>query len=68
MKRERKGEETTELVWEPVFEELMCRECHSILYWNFGFERCPYCHRKIVYVDQRRPKAEMRCGRGVIVR
>ena len=68
MRRERKGDETTELVWEPVFDELMCKECRSILYWNFGFERCPYCRRKIVFVDQRRAKAETRCGRGVIVR
>ena len=44
----------TRLVWDEVFEELKCEKCQAILYWNFGFKRCPYCRRKIVGVEKRR--------------
>ena len=46
--------DTTRLVWDEVFRELKCEKCQAILYWNFGFGRCPYCHRKIEKVEQRR--------------
>lgn len=57
---------TTRLVWEPVFEELMCAECKAILYWNFDFKRCPYCHRRIIGAEDRRAKAQSDGGYGVI--
>lgn len=46
--------DTTRLLWDEVFRELKCEKCQAILYWNFGFRRCPYCHRKIEKVEQRR--------------
>ena len=53
-RRVQSDDATTRLVWEPVAEELMCEECLKIVFWNFGFKRCPYCHRRIVEVQQRR--------------
>jgi len=44
----------TRLVWDDVFKELKCEKCQAILYWNFGFKRCPYCRRKIVEAEKRR--------------
>lgn len=44
----------TRLVWDGVFRELKCEKRQAILYYNFDFRRCPYCHRKIVEVEQRR--------------
>ena len=46
--------EKTRLVWDEAFRELKCEACQEILYWNFGFKRCPYCKRKIVKVEKRR--------------
>ena len=48
------AEGKTRLVWDDVFKELKCEKCQAILYFNFGFRRCPYCHRKIEKVEQRR--------------
>lgn len=67
MKRESKRD-TTRLVWEPVFEELMCEKCGAILYWNFGFRRCPYCGRDIESAEERRMKVRPRSGNGAIIR
>ena len=49
-----RAEGKTRLVWDEVFRELKCEKCEAILYWNFGFRRCPYCRRKIVEVEKRR--------------
>ena len=68
MKRERPKVGTTKLVWEPVFEELMCEECKAILYYNLNFDRCPYCHREIVDAEERKTKSESRCGYGVVIK
>ncbi len=54
MKRREQSNETTRLVWEPVAEELMCERCRKIIFWNFGFRRCPYCHRRITETQPRR--------------
>ena len=68
MKRERPKVGTTKLVWDPVFEELMCKECKAILYFNLSFNRCPYCHREIVDAEERKTKSESRCGYGVVIK
>ena len=68
MKREKPKNGTTRLVWEPVFEELMCEQCKAILYWNLNFNRCPYCHREIVDSEERRTKTEPTGGLGVIIK
>lgn len=59
MRKKRPTGETTRLVWEPVFEELMCEKCGMILYYNFGFRWCPYCKRTITVIEPRRLKGSM---------
>jgi len=54
-------------VWEDVFEELMCERCGAILYWDFDFRACPYCHRRIVEKEPRRAKRMSAAGRGTII-
>lgn len=44
----------TRLVWDDAIKELKCEACRAILRWNFGFRRCPYCHRRIIEAEQRR--------------
>lgn len=46
--------DTTRLVWDDAIGELKCEKCEAVLHWNFGFKRCPYCHRRIEKVEQRR--------------
>ena len=36
MKRERKGEETTELVWEPVLAQVQVQEADWACCWNYS--------------------------------
>lgn len=67
MKRMRPERESTRLVWEPVFEELMCERCGAILYWDFDFKACPYCHRRITEKEPRKAKEMSRTGRGTII-
>ena len=43
----------TRLVWDGGMEALVCEKCGEALYWNFGFRRCPYCHRKITETQKR---------------
>ena len=67
MKRARRVEKTR-LVWSPGAEELVCEGCGSVIRWNFGFKWCPYCHREIVSVAERRARSGAGTGRSVIVR
>ena len=39
--------ESTRLVWDAGMEALVCEKCGEALYWDFGFRRCPYCHRRV---------------------
>lgn len=52
MRQRASGE--TRLVWDAGMEALVCEKCGEALYWNFGFRRCPYCHRKVTETQQRR--------------
>ena len=56
MKRVRPWPGETRIVWSPEMEELICEQCRSVLHWNFGFRRCPYCRREIVRAEERRVK------------
>lgn len=67
MKRERKGE-PTRIVWDARAEALVCEACGAVLQWNFGFRRCPYCGRKVVWAEERRAEAMSRRGGGAIIR
>lgn len=66
--RQKRSNEETRLVWEPVFEELMCEKCMAILYFDFKLNYCPYCHRRIVGREMRRAKAYSTAGIGRIIR
>ena len=67
MKRARRVEKTR-LVWSPEAEELVCEGCGSMIRWNFGFKRCPYCRREIVSAAQRRARTGTGAGCGVILK
>ena len=56
----------TRLVWDDAIEELKCEKCQAILYWDFDFKACPYCHRRIVEKENRRAKGTCRTGRVTI--
>lgn len=58
----------TRIVWNDVYEELMCEKCKGILYYSLGFNVCPYCSRKIIKTDARRTKTSVGRCRGVIAR
>lgn len=57
----------TRLVWDAGMEALVCEKCGEALYWNFGFKRCPYCHRKVTETQQRRAVSGQGHG-GIIAR
>ena len=57
MKRVRPSIGVTRILWEPALEELICEKCKAVLFYNFKFERCPYCHRDIAYAEERRAKS-----------
>ena len=64
MERTRNGRrnrpiEHTRLIYDVAIEELKCEKCDSVLHWNFGFKRCPYCGRKIDRVDERRARLRL---------
>lgn len=46
-------DEPTRLVWSAEYEALMCEACGEAVYWNFGFRRCPYCHRRVTETQRR---------------
>lgn len=50
----RKVKDTTQIRWNYDLEVYECIKCHSIMYYDFRFEVCPFCQRKIVHTDERR--------------
>ena len=45
--------ETTRIIWHHTYEVFECVKCHSIMHYNFGFERCPYCFRRVESIGRR---------------
>ena len=59
--KNRMTQEKTRIVYDTLVEELKCEACGKILHWNFGFKRCPYCHRRVTETQKRRAKVGGRC-------
>lgn len=53
-RRSRPLTDTTEIRWNRVYEVYECVKCHSIMYYDFKFEVCPYCRRPIRKTGERR--------------
>lgn len=68
MKRKRPAADTTRLIWLDGYGALACEKCGSVLHWNFGFRRCPYCRLKITHSDERRAVADITGHDGRIIR
>ena len=58
----------TRFVWSDVYEEYQCEKCGKLIHYNFGFELCPYCGRKVAQTDERRVMARSSRTTGVIIR
>lgn len=50
------AEGTARLCYDAETGRFICTACGQIMSYNFGFKRCPYCHRRITHSDKRQVK------------
>ena len=52
-KRARSCRETTRILWSERCEAFVCEKCGKLIHYNFGFDDCPYCGRRVIHTDER---------------
>lgn len=45
--------EPTRILWDSYKAAFICEKCGRLIYYNFGFDHCPYCGRYVTHTDKR---------------